>query len=70
MDSQKKEPFPVERLALALAFSPRMQALLAEARRLKLLFKSHLYIIHVGEPLPQQKILLTEILSRFFAGRT
>lgn len=37
------------RLCLAFAFSPRAEALLAEAARLTKLFNGHLTILHVGE---------------------
>lgn len=38
-----------KKLGLAITFSPTGKALLAETRRLKLLFNSELYLIHVGE---------------------
>ncbi|UII28801.1 universal stress protein [Fulvivirga maritima] len=37
-----------ERIAIAIAFSPRLQTLLAEANRIQQLFDSELIIIHVG----------------------
>lgn len=39
----------VKRIALAIAFSPRLEANLAEAARLRALFNARLFLIHVGE---------------------
>ncbi|HLT74192.1 MAG TPA: universal stress protein [Ohtaekwangia sp.] len=39
---------PFRKLALAIAFSPRIQALLAETARLKFLWNAELCLIHVG----------------------
>lgn len=38
-----------QKIALAIAFSPRMEALIAESKRLKDLFGAELVLIHVGE---------------------
>ncbi len=38
-----------KKIALALAFSPRMEALICESKRLKDLFQVELILIHVGE---------------------
>ncbi|MFN3802841.1 universal stress protein [Belliella pelovolcani] len=38
-----------KKIALALAFSPRMEALICESKRLKDLFGAELILIHVGE---------------------
>ncbi|MBN7802778.1 universal stress protein [Algoriphagus aestuariicola] len=38
-----------KKIALAIAFSPRMEALVSEAKRLAELFESNLILIHVGE---------------------
>lgn len=40
---------PFKRLALAAAFSPRLEALLHEASRLRALFDAQLVVVHVGE---------------------
>jgi nucleotide-binding universal stress UspA family protein len=53
-------PFP--RIALAIAFSPRIIALLSEAARLKNLWKSELFLIHVGEKTEKEEKLLQEYL--------
>lgn len=38
-----------QKIALAIAFSPRMEALIAETKRLVDIFQSELILIHVGE---------------------
>ncbi len=52
------------KIALAIAFSPRMEALIAEARRLIGVFKGELVLIHVGVKTPELESKLEEILSR------
>lgn len=53
-----------QKIALAIAFSPRMEALIAEARRLIGVFKGELVLIHVGIKTPELESKLEEILSR------
>jgi len=52
------------KVALAIAFSPRMEALIAEARRLIGLFQGELVLIHVGVRTPELESALDEILKR------
>lgn len=56
-----------QKVALAIAFSPRMEALIAEARRLKGLFQGELVLIHVGVKTPELEARLDEILNRLCA---
>lgn len=42
-------PFPFETIAVAVAFSPRLQAILGEARQLAQIFNARLLLIHVGK---------------------
>ena len=56
-----------QKVALAIAFSPRMEALIAEARRLKGLFQGELVLIHVGVKTPELEAKLDEILKRLCA---
>jgi nucleotide-binding universal stress UspA family protein len=51
------------KIALAIAFSPRMEALIAESKRLKDLYQTELILIHVGE----KTILLEEKLNEVLA---
>ena len=52
------------KLALAIAFSPRMEALIAEARKLIRIFDGELVLIHVGTKTPELEAQLAEVLSR------
>ena len=54
---------PFRKLALAIAFSPRIRALLAETARLKLLWNAELCIIHVGEKTDEEEKVLQEHLK-------
>ena len=53
-----------KKLALAIAFSPRMEALIAEARKLISVFEGELVLIHVGTKTPELEAQLDEILAR------
>jgi nucleotide-binding universal stress UspA family protein len=53
-----------KKLALAIAFSPRMEALIAEARKLIQIFEGELVLIHVGTKTPELEAQLDEILAR------
>lgn len=52
-----------QKIALAIAFSPRMEALIAEAKRLIEIFESELVLIHVGLKQPELEAKLSEILE-------
>lgn len=52
------------KIALAVAFSPRMEALLAETKRLVQLFHSDLFLIHIGEKSDQLEKEFREVLQR------
>lgn len=52
------------KIGLALAFSPRMEALLAEACRLKKLWNAELVLIHVGDHNDREEKLLDELLTK------
>jgi nucleotide-binding universal stress UspA family protein len=52
------------KIALAVAFSPRMEALLAETKRLVELFLSDLILIHVGEKTDELENEFQEVLRR------
>jgi nucleotide-binding universal stress UspA family protein len=53
-----------QKVALAIAFSPRMEALIAEARRLIGIFQGELVLIHVGMKTDELESKLDEILKR------
>ncbi len=53
-----------QKIALAIAFSPRMEALISETKRLALLFESQLVLIHVGEKTDVQESILEQIFQK------
>jgi nucleotide-binding universal stress UspA family protein len=53
------------KIGLALAFSPRMEALLAEAVRIKEIWKAELVLIHVGEHSEKEEAQLQQLLASF-----
>jgi nucleotide-binding universal stress UspA family protein len=53
-----------KKIGLAIAFSPRMEALLAEATRLKKLWNAELLLIHVGPHTEKEEKLLDDLLIR------
>ncbi len=52
------------KIALAVAFSPRMEALLAETKRLVELFHSELILIHIGEKTDELEAEFKKALQR------
>lgn len=52
-----------QKIGLALAFSPRMRSLLAEAARFRRLWNAQLVLIHVGTPGAQEKNRVQELLA-------
>ena len=62
---QKNKQVPMyQKIALAIAFSPRMEALIAEAKRLKEIFESDLVLIHVGVKTLELEEKLSDILEK------
>lgn len=54
-----------KKIIVAVAFSPRIEAILSEARELKKHFQSQIIIIHVGSHNIQQEQYLKHLLHRF-----
>jgi nucleotide-binding universal stress UspA family protein len=52
-----------QKIALAIAFSPRMEALIAETKKMVDVFQSELILIHVGEKTPDLEQKLAKILE-------
>lgn len=52
-----------KKIGVAVAFSPRCEAIISEAARLQKLFNAMLILIHVGEVKPDEKAYLEEIVS-------
>ncbi len=46
---KKRSAYPFETVAVAIAFSPRLEAILMETKRMVSMFGSQLVIIHVGK---------------------
>lgn len=53
-----------KKIAAAVAFSPRMEAILSEVSRLQRLFEGELILIHVGEETEEKKALLLQTLEK------
>jgi nucleotide-binding universal stress UspA family protein len=53
-----------KKIGLAIAFSPRAEAMLAEAVRIKILFDSELVLIHVGQHGAAEDNQLSQLLER------
>lgn len=63
-----RPPFPFETIAVAVAFSPRLVALLAEAARLAGIFNAQLLLIHVGKRTAGKEAVLREMCERVKIG--
>lgn len=62
---EKKPPFPFNKIAVAVAFSPRIEAIMAESKRLQDTFNAKMIFIHVGEKNLQQEQYLKHLIHRF-----
>lgn len=62
---ERKLPFPFKKIAVAIAFSPRLEAILAESKRLQDIFNAQMIFIHVGEKNLQQEQYLKHLIHRF-----
>ncbi|MFM2134930.1 MAG: hypothetical protein RL021_330 [Bacteroidota bacterium] len=60
-----KSPYPFERIALAVAFSPRLEGLIAEVRRLQQLHKAEVIFIHVGKKTSEKQRQLSAYLNKY-----
>lgn len=63
--NEKRPPYPFKKIAVAVAFSPRIEAILAEAKRLQNTFLTQTIFIHVGERDLRQEQYLKHLLHRF-----
>lgn len=53
-----------KRIALAIAFSPTIEALICETKRIKNLHKASLILIHIGEQSEKDETLLDSLLEK------
>lgn len=60
-----KPPYPFQTIALAVAFSPRLEALIAETRRLQELHHSKVVFIHVGKRTTEKQRQLDGYLNHY-----
>lgn len=63
--SSKQPPFPFKKIAVAVGFTPRTEAILAESRRMQQQFNAQLLFIHIGPHTLQQEQYLKHLLHRF-----
>ena len=54
-----------KKIAVAVAFSPRVEAILAESKRLQAIFKASMYFIHVGKKSIHLEEQLKHLVHRF-----
>ena len=65
LNKLKKRPsYPFETIAVGLAFSPRMEIVLAEAKKIADACNSKLVLVHVGEKTKEKEKSLGDILFR------
>lgn len=66
MEHLKNRPsFPFETIATALAFSPRIEGVLGEGKRLADLFGAHFVLIHVGQKTELKQQKLNKLFEKF-----
>lgn len=58
-------PYPFKKIAAAVAFSPRIEAVLSEMKRLQDIFDATIVLIHVGEKDLKQEQYLRHLVHRF-----
>lgn len=61
---KKRPAYPIETIAVGLAFSPRMEAILAESKRLADSLNAKLILIHVGTKTKEKEKHLDDILFK------
>lgn len=61
---KKRPAFPFETVAVAIAFSPRLEAILMETKRMVNMFGGQLVIIHVGKKDPHHEEVLDKLLNK------
>lgn len=57
--------YPFQTIAVAVAFSPRCEAILAEAKKLQEVFRARIVFIHVGKKSLQHEQYLKHLFHRF-----
>lgn len=54
-----------KKIALAIAFSPRMEALICETKRMKDLYGASLILIHIGQDTKEKRETLDALLTKY-----
>lgn len=57
--------FPFQKIAVAVGFTPRLEAILAESGRLQQLFNAQLIFIHIGDKNAEMEQQLKELLDKY-----
>src|SRR5690554_7389305 len=57
------------KIALAIAFSPRMEALICETKRMKDLYGASLILIHIGQDTEEKRRSLDALLDKYQVDR-
>jgi len=65
-----KPSYPFETIALAVAFSPRLEALIAEMKRFASLFNARVIFSHIGKRSAEKESHLRNILSHYGFNET
>lgn len=61
---KKRASYPFENIGVAVAFSPNLEAILAEAKLLSETLKSNLFLFHIGERSGDKEEALEKILRK------
>ena len=67
---KKRPSFPFETIAVAIAFSPRLEAILMETKRMVSMYGSQLVIIHVGKKDEHHEELLDKLIQKIGFAKT
>ncbi|MFM9027126.1 MAG: universal stress protein [Bacteroidota bacterium] len=60
-----KAPYPFETIALAVGFTPRLEALIAATRRLQQLHDAKVVFIHIGKKTSDKQRALADMLNKY-----
>lgn len=61
---KKRPSYPFQHIAVAVGFSPRLEAILAEAKRLAFVFNAALLLIHVGSKTQGKEEKLEKMMNK------
>ncbi|HET6993210.1 MAG TPA: universal stress protein, partial [Bacteroidia bacterium] len=61
---KRRSSFPFETIGVAVAFSPRLEALLAEAKKMSESFGAQLLLMHIGERTRTKEARLDDVIRK------